>query len=183
VETYGRRITAAERDVARIDIAFGPTVPGPGQKKALVSGWHQRQGRVGDYEVLFSLLPGAGARPWNEQHRAGHGLLCVLSDSYVAALAALARAAKLRPRGDLTVLDIVLEISERWRERLDGTPEHRNSYELAVSGAAHEALLGMDRGQKVYAWFGPGVPWVLSPRAKEKLVARMGAGSRDIARR
>lgn len=77
-------IAKPEREVARLDVAAGPLVPGAGTKRPLESHWSQKEGLgPAQLETLFRLLtPDPTLRPWDSVRRAGRARLYTFSSAF-----------------------------------------------------------------------------------------------------
>lgn len=164
--------TAAEREVARFDVALGPTAPLAGRKRPLVSQWYQRGGLPDEWRSLQLLLsPDAKSDALTLIRQVGGGRLYTVDRSLVEPLAQLARDVRAKEKGDPTISAPFDRLADRWIPKLakaqQGWPV---GVSLRISGAAHVALRSLERGQAMYVWFGPGRPWTLTPEAEARLI-------------
>jgi hypothetical protein len=161
-----------ERDVARLNIEFGPCVPPPGRVRPLVGPFSQEDVTQQQIESLFDVLVSdPAAQPWDRITEAGAGKLAVFSAAFVDALVAVNRLVldrddQVRVKGrPLTeeqatwVLEPHNPVSDAWLQR-STWPTDTTAYGLGATlgywGA--EARGSREKGQRLYSWFGPGVP-------------------------
>lgn len=148
-------------------------------------------------EGLFRILVSdPDATPWEATMTAGKGRLSTLSGPFVDALVDLnkvgrERDAAVRAKGRrLTdqqaewVLQPELEVASKWIERGDWPPEATTlgvaSHFVAWGGWARTAR---DRGQRLFCWFGPGVPLRTETYARLPVGSGALSGPRDIHQR
>ena len=156
--------TLPDREIRRLDVALGPCVPPPGRSRPLVGPFRQTLGTAEEMEALFRVLaPHATGAAWATTRREGRGRLCVFSDAFVEPLAAFS--------GEFQGTDNQIPHEDRWARLQEmatpwvavrGRPRNGQREHLDIAEAAWWARLAQDRGQALYAWFGPGVPLTYS---------------------